>query len=785
MHFVYPSLTLAFFLVLVPLIIHLINLMRHRRVEWAAMEFLLAAYKKHRKWVWLKQLLLLLARMAAIAAVVAMLAKLVTPDQWAAIIGGKPTHHYILLDDSYSMSDRAGSETAFDRARRVLGDIAQRAANQDTRQLCTLVRFSHANRLAGQSGVDAGLAGVADLNAVVVDADFDILLEERRREFDVTQLAPEAAPALSVVRQLLDEAEDENTVVYVVSDFRARQWDNPAELKEALKQLRGRGAEVHLVRCVDDHRPNLAIVDLQPAGGTLAAGVPLLVDVTVRNFGAQTARNAQVQVQSVFHRDGPQEAADGAGPKGAGPKVEAMPTLLIDAIEPGRAVTRQVEVFFPEAGRHVVRATLPDDPVATDNRRWCVVDIPSDVPVLLVDGSAGQRGAYFIESALAPGGKTKTGIRPVVRTPAFLRDSQAETLLQYRAVYLLDVDRLDPRAVANVEGYVRRGGGLGVFLGPNSNIAFYNDLYRDAAGPFPVKLARLDALGPRFDSSDADLELTAADHTLFAIFAGEKNRFVRGIAVDRYYRAADDWSPPEDSTIQTVASLRNGRPLVVERQFGQGRVVAFLTTATPDWNNFSRYPSFVVVMLQLQAHLAEPRRAVVRRTVGSPIEIELDAKKYDPDIQFVVPAAAVEETSGNAGAGENVIAVRAARPRGDSPVLAAALGQDARGGRHTDRAGVYEARLVTTDNETRTRRFAINVEPSEGDLALLDGPTLIERLDPVPVTLHEADDVAYEVAEQAGFHWSEIILYGLVCLLLAEQALAYSAGYHPAKGGVR
>ena len=62
MQFIYQPLTWGFFLVLVPLLIHLINLMRHRRVQWAAMEFLLQSYRKHRKWVWLKQLLLLLAR---------------------------------------------------------------------------------------------------------------------------------------------------------------------------------------------------------------------------------------------------------------------------------------------------------------------------------------------------------------------------------------------------------------------------------------------------------------------------------------------------------------------------------------------------------------------------------------------------------------------------------------------------------------------------------------------------------------------------------------------------
>ena len=35
----------------IPVIIHLINLMRHRRVRWAAMEFLLAGQRKHSTWI--------------------------------------------------------------------------------------------------------------------------------------------------------------------------------------------------------------------------------------------------------------------------------------------------------------------------------------------------------------------------------------------------------------------------------------------------------------------------------------------------------------------------------------------------------------------------------------------------------------------------------------------------------------------------------------------------------------------------------------------------------------
>src|ERR1700684_4067713 len=93
-------------LVGVPVLIHLINMLRHRRVQWAAMEFLLASQRKHRKWIILKQLLLLLLRMAAVAAVVFMVAQPLLRAQWGALFGGSRTHHIVLLDDSYSMSDR-------------------------------------------------------------------------------------------------------------------------------------------------------------------------------------------------------------------------------------------------------------------------------------------------------------------------------------------------------------------------------------------------------------------------------------------------------------------------------------------------------------------------------------------------------------------------------------------------------------------------------------------------------------------------------------------------------
>ena len=127
----------------VPILIHLINRLRHRRIGWAAMEFLLASQKRSRNWILLKQLLLLLLRIAAVAAIVLMLAQ--PHNQWAALIGRAKTHHIVLVDDSYSMSDRCQRfQRAGARPNSSSLRLAEQAGRADNPQVFTLLRFSQA-----------------------------------------------------------------------------------------------------------------------------------------------------------------------------------------------------------------------------------------------------------------------------------------------------------------------------------------------------------------------------------------------------------------------------------------------------------------------------------------------------------------------------------------------------------------------------------------------------------------------------------------------------------------
>jgi uncharacterized membrane protein len=772
--FIHQPLTWAFLLALLPLLIHLINMMRHRRVKWAAMEFLLASYKKHRKWVWLKQLLLLLSRIAAIVLVVAMLAQLKTRDQWLAIFGGRATHHYVLLDDSYSMSDRVAGASAMDAARQVVAAIVSRAKQEDSPQKLTLIRYSQARGAASADGAQA--TQLADFNAEPIDAQFDEALERATRSLEPTQLSVGPAGALAVLKPLLAQSKDETSIVYLLSDFRKRDWETPAELRESLQELQRAQADVHLVNCARTSDPNLGIVAVEPADETRAAGVPLFVNVRVKNHGARAATKVQLKVQSTFY---PPDDLTKVQPDKLVGTTEELATLLIDQIGPGETVSRRVQLYFPQPGKHVVEAILPEDPVEADNRRWAVIDFPDGERTLVIDGTDDAQHGYYLEVAFQPLERSNTGIRPEVKPASFLRDAPADALDVYSTIYLLDVPRLDPKAVETLEAFVRRGGGLAIFTGPESNVGFYNAaLYREGQGLLPAPLGAETELPPIVDSAESDLQLTG--HPIFSFLQAGNNPLARGVRIDRYRKLAEGWKSDPANPSEIIARLRDRSPLVVEKKFGEGTVLLFTTTCAPTWNDWAKNPSFVVVVLKMQSYLAKANRLDDPRLVGTPLDLELDSARYRSDLSFVVPGE-------KPGSRTKLDRQAAAREAGGS-TLATSIGSgilDSRRVGETDRRGVYEAWPISTKGEIDLRRWAFNVDPEEGNLAGMESADLLARLEPVKVNYHLADQYEQEEIASTGYNLSNLLMALLVLLLVGEQLLAYSASYHVAPGAAR
>jgi hypothetical protein len=406
-----------------------------------------------------------------------------------------------------------------------------------------------------------------------------------------------------------------------------------------------------------------------------------------------------------------------------------------------------------------------------------VIDFPAGERVLVIDGSADEQNAYYLQAAFRPLERSNTGIRPEVKQVSFLRDATLETLNGYSAIYLLDVNRLDGRGAETLESYIQGGGGVAIFAGPDVNVGYYNQaLYKEGRGILPAPLGLETTLGPALDPGEPDLELL--NHPIFSFFQSETNPLIRGVKIDRFRKVAEGWKPSSQQAVEVIARTRDKSPLIVEKRLGQGEVLLFLTKLAPDWNDWAKNPSFVVVALKMQSYLATARRLDDPRLVGTPLDMKLEAARYLPEVAFVAP--------GEKAGSRQRIERQATAPETGSATLVASLGRTMVEGRpkgETDRAGVYEAWPKTTKGEIDLHRWALNVDPDEGDLSQIAAADLKTRLDPVQVNYHLADQYQQDEVAGTGYNLSTMILCGLILLLVGEQILAYSASYHVAPRG--
>ena len=721
----------------IPILIHLINMMRHRRVPWAAMEFLLLSQKKNRTWIIFKQLLLLLLRMAAVALVVLVLAQPLLSQRLGAWLGGVTVHHIVLLDDSYSMSDHWGDTSGLEEGKRVVQEIAAEAGRQIQPQQFTLLRFSHARWL--------GRGAQADLLQEPVRGKFGETLREKLAKIGPSESAAGPADALEVLAELLGEPKGQQRIIYLVSDYRTRDWNEAKQLRDHLKDFDKENAQIVLVNCVEGVHSNLAVTALTPAEGIRAKDVRLGIEVTVQNYGAERARNVAVSLEE-----------DG----------QARPGVLIKEIPAGKSAKEQFLVSFATQGEHTIAAHLESDAVAADNSRYCVVNFPDTVPVLYIDGNPDFRDARHLAGIWTPGGALHTGVDAKIEDPRYL---SRKPLAPFQAIYLLNIERLEESAVKALEEYVAGGGGVAFFLGPRSPARFFNEaLFREGKGLFPLPLAGPSELPVDRLEMAPDVEVT--DHP---IFFGQGGSDLAGMFVERYFSVPKRWEPPKDSSVRVIARLRNGAPLAVERRFGQGRVVAFLTTASPVWNNFAQTGHFWGWIILLQPYLTPRPAADAPRIVGAPLRLDLDVGQYTGQVRFTTPEH-------GASAQQTVEAVAAANGTSTASLLG------------TDMAGLYEAQLTRRDGGADVRRFAVNVDPAEGDMKQISRAQLDARLEGVRFDYQQASRFQYSSPDLGIASLSQFLFYALIVLLVCEQVLAWAVSYHPpqrhavpAAGGVR
>lgn len=702
--FVHPFLAWGAALASVPLLIHLLNRQRHKPMQWAAMRFVIAAYKRTRRRAQMENLLLLLLRMLAVALLALAVSRPFTgEDSPLAPLTESRRDAVLILDGSASTGYREGVQSVYEaileRAREFLADYDGTRGDR-----VRLISAGASPRLLSARSPEDALALLSTLSLPTDESlDLAAVLAE------VVQLAEEEAAG----------AEQSALEVRLLSDLQKRsfaaEWeDGPSEagggvdatgtrepddvppMIRALDRLDELGVRV----VVEDlgtgalTPPNLGLDLVAPTGEILGSGILSEITVRVRNHGA-TGRAA---VRVALEVDG-----------------QRQPSQKVDV--PARAGTDVVFPFlFRESGAHTLVARLEGDRLAVDDERATVIQVPAPVRVLLVNGDPNTEidrdEVGYVRTALeppddslAPSGLYSPFTVNTVNTAGF-GDEDLE-LTDYDVIFLANVGSLSARTVERLETRVAAGAALilsmGDRLGDSSALEGMNArMWRpDDSGMLPAKLFRKIEVKSRRDAYYR-CAWFEEEHPALSFFADERWRpYFTEVPVYAFVVA----EPSESARVLARLDDEDRSPLLLERDYDRGRVFLWTTTIDTDWNRVAESPKtlipFIHELLRYAGRGAPPRRNV---GIGETLALEVGSFPRTPTV--VAPNGARRPLDG-----ESLEVAQGIWRLPPVPLL--------------ERAGLWRVEWEGADVP-----FAVGLDPAEGNL---------ERLGPGELTsLHRA-----------------------------------------------
>jgi hypothetical protein len=496
-------LLLAALAVALPIIIHLINRLRFKRIRWAAMEFLLKAQKKSRKRLILEQLLLLLLRCLLVGLIGFLVVRFMGMNE-ASKEALRKTVHFVVLDDSLSMRDthHKRGKTAFEYAKELfIEKVAKEVRGSGADDQIILIEASRtAQGETYQPLVFEQLFDASSFNE----------MESKVGALQPTLLHVNLSQVLSDVHERIKKLPEAQLYLHILSDFRHIDWGdkNGEALHKTIQEMVDgeKKVKVQLLDASDWQgfgypraNPNVAITEFLPEVKVAAKGMRVAFTVEVRNFSAEPA----VVDLKIF---------DGLGGKEL---FDAAPTMRPSQpmkVSPKASEKVRFEVRFnPEIGEGksllvpivAVLKNLNNDDVDKkegidlDNTRIASVEIRNQVPILILDGDAGTgKAERDLDSfELANAVKSLPGENYVPVNAETLTGSVAVKALErtdlhrYPVILLTNIRELNEKQRENLEKYVRNGGGLAFFMGPSVSPKYYNDkLYAEGKGLFPAPL---------------------------------------------------------------------------------------------------------------------------------------------------------------------------------------------------------------------------------------------------------------------------------------------------------
>lgn len=571
--------TLAALGISIPIVLHILNKARPKKVNWAAMELLQKTTQQQSKKIKLEDWLLMVLRCLTFLLVALAMMRLVFVNS-SDLFSGASRELILVIDSSYSMN-HGQYESRF--------DLAKKKAMKIVNSL--------------PSGSKISLVTIGDEPEVLIRHrdPSEISLE---RYFAALEAKPEGfglEVSLSVLDELLNESDSANREVIFLTDAQKRSWcENSESTIEKFAEL-GQKASISLLPLGDESYENLALSDFHMTSGACRSGGFINLSAKIINHGESLA-TASIEL---FHNG------------------NIVDVTSVSSLQPKEERLLRFGVQLESSGPNKFQLSLESDNLEDDNSAYLAIDVPDKLKVLIVEGSPGAGRYLELATQLERSGYAEG----LICTVSLASLVSAEQIEKNDVVVLADVGDLDEENIKILDEKVRNGAGLLVYAGVNMD-AF-------SAEQIIGRLVTMDwekRVSPE-DGRDHQIRVSPQSDQL-----GLELRRLEAEILDCKVNGFHQVQTAADSKI--LLELDNGNPLLFIQEVERGKLAIFTTGADREWSSLPLNPAGPILFHLLLQELSTGDRQKSLR-IGESARVEIRSNRLGAEPKLIGPSGEV------------------------------------------------------------------------------------------------------------------------------------------------
>ena len=571
--------TLAALGISIPIVLHILNKARPKKVNWAAMELLQKTTQQQSKKIKLEDWLLMVLRCLTFMLVALAMMRLVFVNS-SDLFSGASRELILVIDSSYSMN-HGQYESRF--------DLAKKKAMKIVNSL--------------PSGSKISLVTIGDEPEVLIrhKDPSEISLE---RYFAALEAKPEGfglEVSLSVLDELLNESDSANREVIFLTDAQKRSWsENSESTIEKFAQL-SQKASISLLPLGDESYENLALSDFHMTSGACRSGGFINLSAKIINHGESLAA-ASIEL---FHNN------------------NIVDVTSVSSLQPKEERLLRFGVQLESSGPNKFQLSLESDNLEDDNSAYLAIDVPDKLKVLIVEGSPGAGRYLELATQLERSGYAEG----LICTVSLASLVSAEQIEKNDVIVLADVGDLDEENIKILDEKVRNGGGLLVYAGVNMD-AFSAEQIIGRLVPMNWEKRVIPE-----DGQNHQIRVSPQSDQL-----GLELRRLEAEILDCKVNGFHQVQTAADSKI--LLELDNGNPLLFIQEVERGKLAIFTTGADREWSSLPLNPAGPILFHLLLQELSTGDRQKLLR-IGESARVEIRSNRLGAEPKLIGPSGEV------------------------------------------------------------------------------------------------------------------------------------------------